>query len=601
MESKQILKTPGVINKIFSVLVTAVKIVLLLIYGVGFYVEKFAIFSIRPVIRFIAGGWFRAVCALGEWVIATAIRLAHGTVHLGTVIARSFVHDFAWWAPCIGLACFVAVLIVSNFFSIALEVSINDNVVGYVTSEEEYHAILNQVEADIQLHLDQNATADTDEQNAAPTTKEESDQNKNVVVNATESEDADGNSMPTVSSLNLEGESYAMTTTATYTLSVVKKSEIATEEDLYTGVYSAVTELVGNNYGLYVDGELKAACADKDVLEKILQDVKAPYESDEANSRIEFVEDVVVKKGMFSSDTVKSEEEIRAMFQSDSENPAYYVCQEGDYMSTIAKKFGMTTEQLKALNPNVKETEIYAGRRINIAAPDIYLRVKTVKTEVYNDEIDFAVKRVNNSDMYVNTTKVKTAGQKGVKRVTAEITYIDGKRVSKTVVDSEVIKKPVDKVIYVGTKKRYSSSGSSGGGGYVSGNFVQGSGAASGNFQNPLPGSYVSCGWYGYSGHRAVDLCLRGGTLNAAIYAADGGTVEYSGWAGGYGNLIRIRHSNGFVTCYAHLNTRYVQVGDKVSKGQMIGRAGSTGNSTGPHLHFEILYNGTAVNPMNYI
>ena len=161
-----------------------------------------------------------------------------------------------------------------------------------------------------------------------------------------------------------------------------------------------------------------------------------------------------------------------------------------------------------------------------------------------------------------------------------------------------MIQKPVDKVIYVGTKKRYSSSG---GGGYVSGNFVQGSGAASGNFRNPLPGAYVSCGWYGYSGHRAVDLCLRGGTLNAAIYAADGGTVEYSGWSGGYGNLIRIRHSNGYVTCYAHLNSRYVAVGDKVSKGQMIGRAGSTGNSTGPHLHFEIRYNGTPVNPLNHI
>ena len=65
--------------------------------------------------------------------------------------------------------------------------------------------------------------------------------------------------------------------------------------------------------------------------------------------------------------------------------------------------------------------------------------------------------------------------------------------------------------------------------------------------------------------------------------------------------MIRIQHSNGYVTYYAHLNTRYVQVGDKVSKGQLIGRAGSTGNSTGPHLHFEVRKNGVPYNPMNFI
>lgn len=599
MRAGQMLENPKPFNRIINGLWMAVKVLLVLIYGCGFHVEKLLLFVAKPLYRFITGGWFRGVCAVGEWVIATAIKLARGTAHLGVMIANSFVHDFSWWAPCIGAACFIAVLVVSNFFSVALEVSINDNVVGYVTTEQEYQNILNQVEADIQVQLDQNATADTNAALEVPTTKEQSDQKQNVVVNATQQEDSEE---PTVSSLNLEGESYAMTTTTKYNLSFVRKSDLATEEDLYTGVYSAVSELVGNNYGLYVDGQLKAACADEAAIQKVLDEVKAPYASDESNTRIEFVEDVVVKKGMFASDTLKTEEELRAMFRSDSDQPAYYVCEDGDYMSTVAEKFGMTTAQLKALNPNVKETEIYEGRRLNIAAPDIYLQVKTVKTLVYEDEIAFSVIREKNSDMYVNTTKVKTAGVNGVKRITAEVTYVDGKQISKTIVDTEVIKEPVNKVIYVGTKKRASySSSSSGSSGYVSGNYVQGSGKASGNFRCPLPGAYVSCGWYGYSGHRAVDLCLRGGTLNAAVYAADGGTVEYSGWSGGYGNLIRIRHSNGYVTYYAHLNARYVSAGDKVSKGQMIGRAGSTGNSTGPHLHFEIRYNGTPVNPLNYI
>lgn len=586
-------------NRIMSAVWMVIKVILVLIYGCGFYVEK-VLFALYRLVRWIVTiGWFKTVCNVGEWVIATALRFARWLAHLGHLIAKSFVRDFSWWAPAIGLLCFIAVLIVSNFFSIALEVSINDNVVGYVSNEQEYHAILNQVEADIQTQLDKHAQADAAEEGVVPD-KAESDKMQNVVVNATQSEPTDDEAAgeeTTMSSLNLEGEKYALTTSAKYSLSVVRKIDLATEEDLYADVYNAVSELVGKNWGLYIDGELKAASENRQHLDVILNEIKAPYETDEANSRIEFVEDVVIKKGMFSSDMLKDEAGLRAMFETDSDNPAYYICQDGDYMSTIAAKFDMTTAQLKALNPDVEETAIYAGLKLNIAASDIYLRVKTVKTEVYTESVDFSVKRENDSSMYVGNTKVKTQGVKGQKEVTAEVTYIDGKRVGKQVVDSHIIKKPVDKVILVGTKKRSYSSG----GGYVSGNFSQGSGSSSGSLTNPLAGSYVSCGWYGYSGHRAVDLCLRGGTLNAPIRAADGGTVIFSGWAGGYGNMIKIQHSGGMVTAYAHLNSRFVQVGDKVSKGQTIGRAGSTGNSTGPHLHFEVIINGTKVNPMNYL
>lgn len=576
-----------------------IKVILVLIYGCGFYVEK-VLFALYRLVRWIVTiGWFKTVCNVGEWVIATVLRFAKWLAHLGHLIAKSFVRDFSWWAPSIGLVCFIAVLIVSNFFSIALEVSINDNVVGYVNNEQEYHTILNQVEADIQTQLDKHAQADAAEEGVVPD-KAESDKMQNVVVNATQSESKDDEAAgeeTTMSSLNLEGEKYALTTSAKYSLSVVRKIDLATEEDLYADVYNAVSELVGKNWGLYVDGELKAASENRQHFDLILNEIKEPYETDEENSRIEFVEDVVIKRGMFSSDMMKDEAGLRALFETDSDNPAYYICQDGDYMSTIAAKFDMTTAQLKALNPDVEETAIYEGLKLNIAAPDIYLRVKTVKTEVYTESVGFSVKRENDSSMYVGNTKVKTQGVKGQKEVTAEVTYIDGKRVGKQVVDSHIIKKPVDKVILVGTKKRSYSSG----GGYVSGNFSQGSGSSSGSLTNPLAGSYVSCGWYGYSGHRAVDLCLRGGTLNAPVRAADGGTVIFSGWAGGYGNMIKIQHSGGMVTAYAHLNSRFVQVGDKVSKGQTIGRAGSTGNSTGPHLHFEVIINGTKVNPMNYL
>ncbi len=100
--------------------------------------------------------------------------------------------------------------------------------------------------------------------------------------------------------------------------------------------------------------------------------------------------------------------------------------------------------------------------------------------------------------------------------------------------------------------------------------------------------------------HTGIDLDARSGW---DIYASDGGTVTKAtwGWGGGYGNHIVIDHGNGYQTLYGHLSSLDVGVGSYVSKGQRIGTMGSTGWSTGPHLHFEIRYNGSFLNPLNYL
>jgi murein DD-endopeptidase MepM/ murein hydrolase activator NlpD len=98
--------------------------------------------------------------------------------------------------------------------------------------------------------------------------------------------------------------------------------------------------------------------------------------------------------------------------------------------------------------------------------------------------------------------------------------------------------------------------------------------------------------------HHGLDIAGPSGT---PLYAADSGTVEISGWGTGYGNQIVINHGGGKKTRYAHCSKFYVQVGDKVSKGQTIAAMGSTGWSTGPHVHFEVIINGTKYNPLSYI
>jgi len=98
--------------------------------------------------------------------------------------------------------------------------------------------------------------------------------------------------------------------------------------------------------------------------------------------------------------------------------------------------------------------------------------------------------------------------------------------------------------------------------------------------------------------HHAVDIANKTGT---PIYAADAGLVEYIGWGKGYGNQIVIDHGGGKKTRYAHLSKFYVKKGQRVSKGETIGAMGSTGWSTGPHVHFEVIINGQKYNPLNYI
>lgn len=100
------------------------------------------------------------------------------------------------------------------------------------------------------------------------------------------------------------------------------------------------------------------------------------------------------------------------------------------------------------------------------------------------------------------------------------------------------------------------------------------------------------------SAHTGLDIATSTGT---PVAAAASGTVTFSGWKGSYGYLMVITHSNGVQTYYGHCSKLYYQAGATVSQGQAIAAVGSTGNSTGPHLHFEIRVNGVAYNPQSYV
>lgn len=140
-----------------------------------------------------------------------------------------------------------------------------------------------------------------------------------------------------------------------------------------------------------------------------------------------------------------------------------------------------------------------------------------------------------------------------------------------------------------------------GGSGGSDDNYVQGTGAMSWPCSGPItsPFGYRTHPIFGTTiFHAGIDIGVDYGT---PIHAADSGVVVYSGWISGYGNAVIIDHGGGVSTLYGHNQSLAVSEGQSVSKGSVIAYAGSTGNSTGPHCHFEVDVNGSPVNPMGYL
>lgn len=156
-------------------------------------------------------------------------------------------------------------------------------------------------------------------------------------------------------------------------------------------------------------------------------------------------------------------------------------------------------------------------------------------------------------------------------------------------------------------KNNNNGGGNGGGGGGGGGNSGSGGGGGGSAWTRPASGwisSYFgprkSPGGIGSTTHPGVDIANSSGT---PIYAASAGTVTYAGVNGGYGNFIRIQHSGGGSTAYGHIRNGgiYVRYGQTVSAGQHIAAMGSTGNSTGPHVHFETRVDGVAYNPVSFM
>lgn len=223
-----------------------------------------------------------------------------------------------------------------------------------------------------------------------------------------------------------------------------------------------------------------------------------------------------------------------------------------------------------------------------------YITVVTTEEQTKKETIDFDEKYKPESDMYVGESRIETEGREGTKAVTRKITSENGEPVDAEIVEEMILEEPVQQIVLTGTRA-YDGYGG-GDGSYGDENVSRNENGTYDLLMLPVHDFCVTSPFGPRWGslHTGIDLALAQGK---PIYAADSGTVYFSGYGGGYGNLVKIDHGNGMQTYYAHCSRLLVSQGQQVEQGEQIALVGSTGNSTGPHLHFEVIINGNCVDP----
>jgi len=283
--------------------------------------------------------------------------------------------------------------------------------------------------------------------------------------------------------------------------------------------------------------------------------------------------------GLFKSYSVPERSVEYIMKGTDQEK--IHVVESGENFWTISQKYQIPVEDLEKANPGITPEKLQIGTKVSLMVPASLVTVCTVEKTVYQEQIPFETVYKEDSSTYKGDNKVTTSGSNGEREVVANVVRENGIEVTRDILSEKITKDPTTKVVVKGTKARPATVGSG----------VLAKPVSRGSVTSPF-------GTRWGRRHNGIDIGLPTGS---AIKAADGGTVTFSGYDGGYGYTIRISHGDGMVTVYAHNSKLQVKKGDKVYKGQQIALSGNSGSSTGPHLHFEVRIDGVPKNPLNYV
>lgn len=267
----------------------------------------------------------------------------------------------------------------------------------------------------------------------------------------------------------------------------------------------------------------------------------------------------------------------------EQETASIYKVEPGDTLSEIAIKVNIPMDRIIEMNDSLTDERsiLQIGQELVITIPEPELSVTRMEQTYCEEVYDAEVIVIDVDDWYTTQTEVLQQPSAGFRKVIADVNYLNDRVISREILKEEIVMEAVPKIMKRGTKipPTYVKPIS---GGRLTSKF--------GRRKAPKKGASTY--------HKGVDWATPTGT---SVYASCGGTVAKAGWGSGYGYVVYINHEDGKQTRYGHLSKVLVSVGQSVKQGDRIALSGNTGVSTGPHLHFEILVNGTQVDPFKYL
>ena len=347
-------------------------------------------------------------------------------------------------------------------------------------------------------------------------------------------------------------------------------------------------------YGFYINNVFYGALMDFTNVKETLDDLLGRYETGNESEKINFVDMIRYDEaGLYLADSFIDENWLISLLTGTKQQSSYYTVELNDSPFLISQKLGIKTEELDKLNPGFSESDLHIGDKIKISEEIPFLSISTTRTEVYTKEdIPYDTETYDDDTIYEGQSRIKQEGEYGINELTANVTYVNGVETGRDITKVVSLKKPVTEIIALGCKKTPAGT-------------IKDTPTAYGKLAWPLDNNVGEISQWsqwegGYYGHKGIDLAAPYGSY---VYAGAAGVVTKVAYSNvGLGYHIYIYHEElGITSVYGHNSSMFVKEGQRVAQGECIAAVGSTGQSTGPHVHLGVIIKGSSVNPHNYL
>ena len=373
-----------------------------------------------------------------------------------------------------------------------------------------------------------------------------------------------------------------------YTQNEVKiKTKTSEDQIVLDALKRGITWMI-DAWVIVVGNESTVFLASRSQAEEVLENVKRSYLPNSDQYTIlntEFVEPVSLVSEEIPVTRLGTQEQAFRTLTQGREPLREHRVQSGESYWSIANKNNMTADELKRIN-GANNDMLRIGQVLRLNNPKPLLSVKLKVSAVLQEDIPYDTIYRDNSEAWQGQNRVLHAGAPGTMKVEYEIDIINGFAIEQKVLSQTVIARPVSRVVENGTRVIVASRADT---------INTDSGALSWPIRSKVTSSF---GRRGNGFHSGVDIQAKTGD---PVYSAAAGTVTAARNNAGYGLMVSVDHGDGLSTVYAHLSQISVSSGQQIGRQELVGLAGSTGRTSGPHLHFEVRLGGSPENPVAYL